>query len=153
MMNSRYEIFVRNITALNRLITRISNEEMKQFRLHGTDALVLMELQAHESGLTSTELGNLCEADKGALSRQMDHLLNEKVVRIRLNEGKRYNAKFFLTAKGKRITEKMEAIIENIVKKSSAKMDRKRRRDFYDSMEEISENMKKVIHGEEEGDQ
>ncbi len=145
---NRYEEFVRSITALNRCITRIENDAMKQFDLHGADELVLMELKYHPEGLSSSELCRICESDKGAMSRTLARLLGKGIIEQEKADGKKYGIPMRLTDKGIAVTDEMEKIIRKIVEASSADMDEESRHHFYQALKEITANMKKLIREE-----
>ena len=142
-MVKRFETFTVLLNRINRNIRKIKNEEMARYELRSPHISCLYYLYISEE-LTSKELCEHCEEDKATISRSLDFLEKNEYLICKCESKKRYNAPFVLTEKGKRagkrIAEKIDAVLEEI----SAGISDKDREIFYRSLDVISKNIEKV---------
>lgn len=115
-MQNRYEVFTTLINSINRSIRRIKNDAMKDYNLKSHHVSCLYYLYKKGS-LTPTELTDLCDEDKAAISRSLDFLEKNEYI-IRPKNKKHYNCKIILTEKGNEIgeyiTKKIDSILYNV---------------------------------------
>ncbi len=143
-MISRYSKFTTLITSINRAINHIKTAEMQQFGLKSFHVSCLYYLGIYEEGLTATELCNLCEEDKGAISRALDLLEKEELLwHDIIDDKKKYRAKIYLTEKGKELSERIIHITEKAVEFGSDGLNKSERENMYKSLEIISKNLNK----------
>lgn len=137
-MTERFETFVGAVTDIYRSIQKLKNSEMTDFGLKGAHVMILYQLRKHPEGLTSSQLAELTEEDKGAVSRSTAELRNKGLVAI--PEG-RYRAIITLTDDGQVITRKMDQKIVHAVKNAAEGYSEEERETFYRVLLKISENL------------
>lgn len=149
-MKTRFEAFAGSIIELNRNIHKIKDIEMKKLKLKGNHAMCLYYLGQHEEGLTATELTSFCKEDKSAISRCL-HQLNEKelVSCDRYEKKRSYRTRLHLTEEGKKIAAKINERIEVALFTGGDGLTEEQRRNFYDSMEIIKNNLSRYIKEQE----
>ena len=143
-MISRYSRFTTLISNINRTINHIKTEEMMQFGLKSFHVSCLYYINKFEDGLTATELCNLCEEDKGAISRSIDYLEKDGYVKYICDDSKKkYRAKILLTAKGKDIADRLDSITNKAVDIGSDGLSDNDRDCLYKCLDIISNNLNK----------
>ncbi|MBE6030795.1 MAG: MarR family transcriptional regulator [Firmicutes bacterium] len=140
-MISRFEQFSSVISSIYGAIQKIEREEMAKYGLKGAYAQYLVAVKRFPEGVTSTELCELCDKDKAAVSRIVAEM-EEKglVVREGIKETL-YRAKIKLTEEGRKaaehVLEKGEVAVA-IVGKGLTNEDRDA---FYRAMDLIANNI------------
>ena len=143
-MISRYSKFTTLISNINRSINHIKTEEMQQFGLKSFHVSCLYYINKFEDGLTATELCNLCEEDKGAISRSIDFLVQHGFVQYDNDDNKKkYRAKIHLTLTGKEVAKRVNTITEKAVEIGSTGLTDNERETMYKCLEIISNNLNK----------
>ena len=143
-MISRYSRFTTLISNINRTINHIKAEEMQQFGLKSFHVSCLYYINKFDDGLTATELCNLCEEDKGAISRSIDYLAKEDFVKFDyIDTKKKYRTKIFLTEKGKNVANRLDAITSQAVDIGSEGLSDTDREYLYKCLDIISNNLNK----------
>ena len=99
-MISRYELFSNSVACLYRDIQRLERMEMAKYGLKGPHAQCLLALSRFPEGLIATQLCELCEKDKAAISHTVAELEEAGLVVRREHNGTRYRAALVLTPKG-----------------------------------------------------
>lgn len=97
-MLDRFEQFSSSISAIYRDIQKIEKDEMDRRGFKGSFAQYLVTMRRYPEGLTATEVCELCDRDKAAVSRVMAEM-EEKGLVTRSN-GNSYRAKLTLTELG-----------------------------------------------------
>ena len=95
-MFNRYEVFTLLVNNINRSIRKIQNEEMKEFNLKSRHVSCIYYLYKKET-LTATELKEICDVDKAAISRTLDFLEENGYIKCFSQAKKRYKSEFSLT--------------------------------------------------------
>jgi len=140
-MISRFEQFSSVISSIYGAIQKIEREEMAKYGLKGAYAQYLVAVKRFPEGVTSTELCELWDKDKSAVSRIVAEM-EEKglVVREGIKETL-YRAKIKLTEEGRKaaehVLEKGEVAVA-IVGKGLTNEDRDA---FYRAMDLIANNI------------
>ena len=113
-MEERFSTFTVLITKINRQIRRIKTEEMAEFDLKSPHVSCLYYLYKEE-GLTAKELSDICDEDKGAISRSIEYLESCGYLVCDSTARKRYRARLCLSESGreigKRICEKIDGVL------------------------------------------
>ena len=73
-MISKYELFSNSVACLYRDIQKLERIEMAKYGLKGPHAQCLLSLSRYPEGLIATQLCDLCEKDKAAISRTVAEL-------------------------------------------------------------------------------
>lgn len=142
--------FTAAITKLNKLIHKIKSYEMCKFGLNPIHVSCGYYLNKNPQGLTAKELSELSLEDKAAISRALK-ILQEKGFVKYVPHGR--NEVVQLTDKGRNFAESLDERIESAVKAARVDITDDERIFFYDSLLEISDNLKvyyqKIIKSED----
>lgn len=116
-MVSRFEQFTTAIASIYRNIQRIERAEMAKFGLKGPHCQCLLAMSRYPEGVTASQLCEICDKDKAAISRTVAELENAGMVIRPEGPGKRYRASLKLTQTGmdaaKAVTERaIVAVVE-----------------------------------------
>lgn len=142
-MEERFKTFTVLIAKINRCIRRIKNGEMAEFHLKSPHVSCLYYLYRSHS-LTAKELCDICEEDKGAISRSIEYLEKGGYIVCNSKTLKRYRAPLELTELGKRVGKCIADKIDNVLKEASAGLSEENRLVFYESLALISGNLQKI---------
>lgn len=113
-MIPRFITFTKNITIISKGIEQLKNEVMNEYGLNGGDAMYLFYLAQHSEGLTVSQMSEINNVSKAAVSRIYASLCEKGCIYFaEYNGGKKYNTPAVLTEKGK---EKAVLITEAICK-------------------------------------
>lgn len=138
-MEKIFENFTVSILKLNRLIQRIKQFEMREYKLKSIHVMCIYCLNEHPEGLTASELMRLIFEDKAAISRALRQLLELGYVKY---DVKKYNSLIVLTGEGLKVAEYISQKSEKAVKAGSADFTEEERDFFYKSLAQITENLK-----------
>lgn len=144
-MITRFEQFSVIISGIYRYIQKIEREEMVKRGYKGAFAGYLATLKRFEKGLTSTELCEICDKDKAAVSRIIAEMEEKGLVEKR-GEGKgSYRAKIILTEKGREVAEYVyERAHIAVTRVSGELMNDEERASLYSTLDTIYKNLQKV---------
>ena len=148
-MFNRYEVFTLLVNNINRSIKKIQNEAMKEFNLKSRHVSCIYYLYKKET-LTATELKEICDVDKAAISRTLEFLEENEYIKCSSQAKKRYKSEFSLTEKGIEIGKFVSSKIDEILEKSSFGLSKEKLEIFYEGLNVINENLNKMIEKEEE---
>ncbi len=99
-MLSRFEQFTFMISGIYRSIQKIEREEMDKYGLKGGYAQHLAAMARHPEGLTATQLCEICDLDKAAVSRSLTEMEQRGLLERDMTAGA-YRAKLCLTSTGR----------------------------------------------------
>ena len=142
-MSNRFEYFTILISKIYRSIKKIKNIEMTEYNLRSQHVSVLYYLFLNES-LTSKELCEKCEEDKGTISRTVCYLEENDYLCCESNNKKRYNSKFILTNKGKAVGEEINDNINAALDELGKCLPEEERNDFYKYLYLISDKLEQM---------
>ena len=142
-MEERFKTFTVLIAKISRNIRRIKTEETSELDLKSPHVSCLYYL-FKAGALTATELCEVCEEDKGAISRSVDYLEKQEFIACESQAKKRYRARFFLTEKGKRAGEFIAEKIDSVLALASEGLTEENRKIFYQSLTLISDNLQRI---------
>lgn len=91
-----------------------------------------------------TELADICDEDKAAISRSVDYLESAGYVFCDAASGKRYKAPLLLTEKGEAAGSRIAKKIDRVLVLAGEGLSEEERRAFYNSLAIISENLDKI---------
>ena len=94
--------------------------------------------------MTAKELCDVCEEDKAAVSRSIDHLEKEGYIVCESTAKKRYRSPLLLTEKGKEIGAYVAETIDRIVDEAGVGLSDTDRAIFYKSLLLIGENLQNI---------
>lgn len=142
-MRERFQTFTVLITNINRCIKKIKTEEMEQFNLKSPHVSCLYYLFKLEP-LTAKELCDVCKEDKASLSRSIEYLEENKLIKCNSPLLKRYKSPLYLTDNGKKVAEKIALKIDNILNEASFGLTEEKRTALYESLNLINDNLEKL---------
>lgn len=148
-MINRYETFTILVNNINRSIRKIKNEEMKDFNLKSNHVSCLYFLYKRGT-LTATELTDLCDEDKAAISRSLDYLEKNGYIKCESQAKKRYKTDLSLTEKGMEVGKFICDKIDKVLEKSSFGLSEEKLAIFYEGLNLINENLNRIIETGEE---
>ncbi|MBP1569116.1 MAG: MarR family transcriptional regulator [Oscillospiraceae bacterium] len=144
-MTSRFEQFTMVISGINRYIQKLERNEMIKRGYKGVFAQYLAVLKRFEEGLTSTELCEVCDKDKAAVSRIIAEMEEKGLVSREHKNIRTYRSKIVLTEKGRNtadyVAERAKAAISAV---SDGVMDENQREVFYSTLDVLYKNLQKV---------
>lgn len=150
-MIQRFETFVTAITQIYKSIQRLKSHEMAALGLKGTHVMCLFQLRQHPDGLTSTQLAQLCEEDKAAISRVLAELEAQGMTIVSEVPGqRRYRAPITLTALGHQVTQQMEQKILDAVQAGAQGYTDEERAIFYRVLLRVADNLQTACAASEE---
>lgn len=139
-MEKIFENFTISVLKLNKLVQRIKQFEMREYKLKSIHVMCIYYLNEHCSGLTASELMRLTCEDKAAISRALRQLLDNGYVNYNI---KSYNSVITLTDSGIKIAEYISLKADKAVKAGSAEFSEEERSFFYKSLAQITDNLNK----------
>lgn len=122
--------FLNTLGALGKQINKFKAIYMEEQGLKGSDLSLLLALDTHPQGLRPEELCSLIHADKALISRSLKNLKHNGLV-IK-DESTVYKARYYLTQKGKALTEYLEVEAAKIFEASHMAIDQNQWEAFYD---------------------
>ena len=140
MLEARFEIFTKLISRISRNIRRIKTDEVAEFNLKSPHVSCLYYL--HKSGkLCSTELAEVCDEDKAAISRTLDYLERQGFIACEEQGKRRYKANYVLTGRGTDVAKVIAARIDKVIMIAGAELTDEERHVFYSALEKISNRL------------
>lgn len=143
-MIDRYEEFTAAISSIYKSIQKIKRDEMARFGLKGPHVQCLVALGRQRDGATITQLCELCELDKAAISRAVSELETQGVIEARQGGGRVYRAPLCLTEKGRRIADEVGSIIRNRMTLTRDGLSEQEREIFFSALLRISDNLQRL---------
>lgn len=149
-----YELFSASICCIYHDIQRIERAQMAKYGLKGPHAQCLLAISRNPGGITVSELCEVCEKDKAAISRTVAELEQAGMVRRIQNNGKRYRASLLLTPRGETAAQAVGEIAQRAVEQAGEGYDQQSREVFYSVLAMIAGNLhticKNGLHEKEE---
>ena len=137
----RLDEFMTLIVGASRCVTKLKSRYMARYGLGSTHTMCIRKLYSSKSGLTRTQLSDLCELDKAQVSRIIVELTQKGFV----SEGpgsSNYKRRVILTNEGKRIAEEINSIVLQINNYVSAEIPHEDIETFYRVFDLIHKNLK-----------
>lgn len=143
-MVERFEKFSTLISSINKYVLKIEADEMISMGLKGSFAQYLVAMNRYPEGVTSSMLCEICDKDKGAVSRAIAEMQDKGLINQRGLLGSRYRAKHTLTEEGKRIAEYVSQKAIKAVAMANVGLSEEDRKTFYKVLEIYYCNLKSV---------
>ena len=142
-MEERFKLFTVFMTKIRRSIQKIKTEEMAEYNLKSPHVSCLYYLYKY-GNMTATELCEMCDEDKAAISRSIVQLEKEGYVEYPDGTQKRYRAQMALTEKGNDIAIRLAKKIDKVLELAGDGLSEENRLVFYKSLALISNNLENV---------
>lgn len=143
-MSTRYEYFSTSISAIYHHIQKIERSEMEKYGLKGSFAQYLLVMTRYPDGITAAELCEVCDKDKGAVSRALSALEQKGLILRPTEEESRYRALIQLTDQGKKAAEFVSQRSTLAVELAGNGLNDADRQTFYAALELIATNLHKI---------
>ena len=143
-MTTRFELFSASIYGIYRDILKIQRDEMIKHKLKGSYALYLTVLHHNPEGLTATQLCEVCDKDKAAISRVVAELEQKGLVTRISNNDTFYRAKLRLTENGRVIAEQVDRAASIAVEMATKGMSEEQRKTMYECLGLIAVNLRGI---------
>jgi DNA-binding MarR family transcriptional regulator len=140
-MISKYELFSASVSSLYRDIQRIERRETAKYGMKGPHAQCLLAMSRYPEGITATQICDICEKDKAAVSRTLAELEESGLVLRTARNGSRYRALLTLTEKGKDAARTVNEKAQIAVEQAGAGLDDAQREIFYAVLDVIAGNL------------
>lgn len=140
-MISKYELFSASVSSLYRDIQRIERRETAKYGMKGPHAQCLLAMSRYPEGITATQICDICEKDKAAVSRTLAELEENGLVLRTERNGSRYRALLTLTEKGKDAARTVNEKAQIAVELAGAGLDDAQREVFYAVLDVIAGNL------------
>lgn len=151
-MISRFELFSSSVFSINRCIQKIERVEMAKYGLKGPHAQCLLAMSRYPEGITASQLREVCDKDKAAISRTIAELEKEGMVERLTHNGNRYRANLKLTEAGKAAANHVAEKARQAVEKAGEGMTDEQRTVLYSVLHLIAGNLQTICaEGLEEG--
>lgn len=151
----RYELFTLSINNLARLIIKIKSAEMKSWGLKSPHVSCLYFLYKSNEPITLKQLCQICQQDKGAMSRNINFLERNDFVICKSKTPKPYNSPLILTKKGEEIGKFISNKIDTILNNATKGLTNQEKDIMYRCLDIISNNLSiyytNINKGEENG--
>jgi DNA-binding MarR family transcriptional regulator len=146
-MTERFERFSFFLTEIHRYIKKLENEEMEKLGLKGSYAVYFIVIGKSAEKITSARLTELCGRNKADISRAVKDLSEKGFIKKDGRDGN-YRAPLVLTEKGADAYKKLKGITERAVSLVGGSIPESRLKAFYDTLDEILENLRTVCSNE-----
>lgn len=143
---SRFSQFDNLISGIYRSIVKLKGMEMEMLGLKGSQVRFLYQLYIASEGKTATQMCELCEEDKAAISRTIKELEAGGYIYINQNEGKCYRKPIKLTEKGDKIGKVISDKIDEYYSIANLGIKEQEREQFYQQLTTISDNLQQLIN-------
>lgn len=140
-MIRKYELFSASVSSLYHDIQKIERVEMANFGLKGPHAQVLLVMNRYPEGITSTQLCEVCEKDKAAISRSVAELEQAGLLLRTERNGIRYRALLVLTEKGLEAAQAVSHRARQAVEQAGEGLSDEQREVFYEVLALIAGNL------------
>ena len=141
-MLNRYEKFSTYIAGAYRYVQKLEREEMEKYGLKGSYAQYLHAMRRSPEGGTSSQLCDICDKDKAAVSRAVAEMEEKGLI---FRDGKNpYRALLKLTETGKNAADFVCERAEIAVREAGKGLSDEARAIFYTSLEIIASNLQKI---------
>ena len=110
MKGERFHDFVVGIHHLDKYIKAIESSVALDIGVKGVHIFMIYSLVDSPDGLTASEIARKNGNDRSLVSREIDKLCKEGIVKYNSADGKKYNAKIVLTEKGKEIAKSFSEV-------------------------------------------
>ncbi len=143
-MSTRFEQFSSSIYGIYRDILKIQRDEMTKHGLRGSYSLYLTALNHNPEGLTATQLCEVCDKDKAAISRVIAELESKGLITRISHNDTFYRAKLKLTDNGRMIADSVDRSANIAVELATKGMSEKNRKIMYECLGLIASNLRGI---------
>ncbi len=140
-MVTRFEQFVSSISNIHKHTQKIERDEMIKYGLKGSFAQYLLAIAHHEAGLTASQLCEICDKDKAAISRVVAEMEEKGLIYREMTGPSHYRALLKLTEKGREAADHVNERAKLAVEAAGKGLSEQDRRNFYATLHLLAENL------------
>lgn len=145
MEKDRFIRFALLIGGVNKHLQRIKIDNAAEIGIKGVHAFWLYELYTHPEGMTASELASRAMIDRSLISREIDLLKRNEIVAVKSEAGKRsYNAKLYLTDRGKLLAQRIGDLALRYQHEIDRDIGEEELQAFYSTLEKLNRNFARV---------
>lgn len=143
-MITRYEQFSFTISCIYRQIQKIERDEMVKYGMRGSYAQYLVAMSRYPMGITASQLCEVCDRDKAAISRAVNDMEARGLVERQGEGDSHYRAALKLTKKGRALAEVVLRRAQTAVEVAGRGLSAEERAVFYASLDLIERNLQSI---------
>ena len=143
-MREQFERFSVYISGIYRSIQKLEREEMVKYSLTGAYAQYLVAMARFPDGITATELCEVCEKDKAAVSRIIANMETKGLVMRKGRNSTSYRARLILTDEGRKAAHFVNERARLAVKKAEIGLSENEITLFYETLALIASNLQNI---------
>lgn len=143
-MLTRYEQFSFTISCIYRQIQKIERDEMVKYGMRGAYAQYLVAMSRYPKGITASQLCEVCDRDKAAISRAVNDMEVHGLVERRGEGDSHYRAALALTKKGRELAAVVLKRAQMAVEVAGQGMSDEERMIFYACLDRIERNLHSI---------
>ena len=145
MEKDRFIRFALLIGGVNKHLQRIKIDNAAEIGIKGVHAFWLYELYTHPEGMTASELASRAMIDRSLISREIDLLKRNEIVAVKSEAGTRsYNAKLYLTDRGKLLAQRIGDLALRYQREIDRDIGEEELQAFYSTLEKLNRNFARV---------
>ena len=148
VLQERFQTFTICISRINRSVRRIKTKVMSGFNLKAPHVSCIYYLYV-SGGLTTMELCEICDEDKGGISRSIESLQRDGYIVKPNCDTKRYKSPLLLTEKGKEVGKFLCEKIDEVLAEASLGLSDEDRNILYKGLGLISKNLETLAEKED----
>ncbi len=148
-VEDRFEKFTFLINKIYRDIQKLKLITLKKYGLKGSHMMCLYHLGQVQDGVNFKELCEICDEDKGLISRNLSYLKDKGLVDYDVSDTKKYKTKLRLSDKGIQVFNEIQEITSNVCNKVYLDKDDESLDLFYKDLEDISIKIDDYLNGEQ----
>ena len=140
-MLTKFEEFSLGIHELYRSMHKNESVIMNKYGLRGAYVKYLVTMFRNPEGLTISQICEICDQDKAAVSRAVSELVGREFIWRDNPKGNHYRAKLKLTERGTELTKEICKSGENIIEEAVSGLSDEQREEFFELMSLVSRNI------------
>lgn len=143
-MISRFERFSNSIFCIYRDIQKIQRTEMARYGMKGAHTQCLLVMSHHPEGITASQLSEICDKDKAAISRTVAELEQKGLVQREVKSNGGYRAALKLTDLGREAACHVKQRAECAVEKAGEGLSDAQREVLYHTLDLLAANLQEI---------
>lgn len=144
-MIDRFERFTNLISSAYRQIQRLERDEMEKLGYKGAYAQYLVAMYKFKNGITASELCDMCDKDKAAVSRIINEMEQHGLLTKSSNKEHSYRAKITLTERGVEVAKKVYDLAVSAVAAVNEEISHEDRNKMYNSLELLVLRLEELV--------
>ena len=140
-MENRYELISASISCMYHDIQKIERVEMSKYGMKGSHTQCLIAMRRFPEGITATQLCQVCDKDKAAISRTIADLEQKGLVERIGQNGNLYRARLVLTQQGTDLVMKIGKRAALAAEQAGGELTDDQREVFYQVLATIAKNL------------